>query len=89
MKGIFITLLITLAGVLVINNYDFDIYNLSNSTDLINFKTPNTYICHYRSLDCMFKSGNCGIKCKHGDELTLSNKTACYPINNLVLVGFE
>ena len=86
MKKVFISLFITLVGLFVLNTYN----PYETSTDLAEFKSlTNSYTCHYRSLNCMFQTGNCGIECRHGDELTLTNQSACYPVNNLVLVGFN
>ena len=82
MKGLFVTLFLTLVCVIIINNQQY------TSTDLVEFNSGR-YTCHYRTLSCMFQTGNCGINCQHGTGLTLKNQTSCFPINDLILVGFN
>jgi len=80
MKGLYTSLIVVLVAITALNNYQTNNFNLFES---------NNYTCHYKSLNCLFTSGNCGIRCQHGRGLILTNQTKCKPINGLVLVGFQ
>lgn len=81
MKGLYTSLIVVLLAITILNNYQTTNFNL--------FESNMNYTCHYKSLNCLFTSWNCGIKCQHGRGLTLTNQTKCKPINGLVLVGFQ
>lgn len=85
MKGLYTSLIVVLVAITVLNNYQTNNFNLFKNNS---FKSMN-YTCHYKRLNCLFTSGNCGIRYQHGRGVTLTNQTNCKPINGLVLVGFK